>query len=244
MSPFSRIAPYYDTLMNHIDYPGWIEYIKKFFQVFHKQPKVIIDVACGTGNASLLLAQSGFKVIGVDRSAAMLEIFKEKSRGLDIDFVCADMRGFEVPQPGDAAISLFDSINYLLTEEELERCFCNVHRNLKPGGLFIFDMNTIFGLSTHWGNSITLREVGAIYSVWKNSYDYKENISTLHLTLFVKNQDHYERLEELHRERGYPTAVVEKRLKRAGFIRCHFYQHLFFTPPASHTARFMVVAEG
>jgi len=104
-------------------------------------------------------------------------------------------------------------------------------------------MNTIFGLSTHWGNSVTLREVGAIYSVWKNSYDYKENISTLHLTLFVKDAERYERLEELHRERGYPIPVIEKRLKRAGFVRSTFYQHLFLTPPSSQTARMMIVGE-
>ncbi len=243
MSPFSQIAPYYDTLMNHIDYPGWVEYIIKIFRALKKTPEVIIDVACGTGNAALLLAKSGFRVIGVDQSAGMLEIFKKKAAGLDITFVCADMRGFTVPQPADAAISLFDSINYLLTEDELEQCFRTVHQNLKPGGLFVFDMNTIFGLSTHWGNSITLREVGNIYSIWKNTYDYKDNISTLHLTLFVKNKQSYERMDELHRERGYPAPVIEKRLKRAGFAKTHFYQHLFFTPPSSHTARMMIVAE-
>lgn len=243
MTPFSRIAPYYDSLMSHIDYPGWVDYLVKLFRTFHREPKAIIDVACGTGNVSLLLARRGYRVIGVDRSSSMLDVLSKKTAGLGVETVCADMRRFELPTPADVAISLFDSVNYLLTEDELEQCFTSVHRNLAPHGLFIFDMNTITALSTHWGNSITVRETDTLYSIWKNTWDVRDNISTLRLILFVKDRDRYLRFDELHRERGYPTPAVEKRLKQAGFVRSFVFQHLFLTPPSSHTARIMVVAE-
>ncbi len=239
---FSKFAPYYDQFMlRYVNYRAWVDYIIKIFKHFQIQPKTILDLACGTGIPAMLLAQKGYRIIAVDNSLPMLAILENKVRekGYDIKIINADMRNFVVPQEADAAISLYDSINYLLTESDLQSCFRCVATALKPDGLFVFDVNTIFCLRDFWDNTETIRQVNNIHSVWQSSFDPIQKISTLHLKVAIDKKISF---EEIHQERGYTTSEIEQNLKSAGFRDITFYEHLTFLPPTETTLRIMVVA--
>lgn len=242
-SSFSKIAPYYDTIMEFINYKGWGDYVIEIFHKFKKKPKIILDLACGTGTPSIILAKKGYKIIGLDNSREMLKVMKEKAKGYDITILYADMRNFKLPSSVDSTICLFDSLNYLLTNEELTDTFNSVYNNLKRNGLFIFDMNTIVGLATYWGNHTFTREAKNVYSIWKTSYDREKNISTLYLTLFAKEGKEHKRIEEIHKERGYKISEIASCLKSAGFEKIRFYQHLTFLKATESNYRIMVVTE-
>jgi len=244
--PFSRFNRHYDKFMvKYVDYRGWVDYVVRIFGRLHSDPKTILDLACGTGIPTIMLARRGYRMTGVDRSPEMLAVLEAKRGELPIATVRADMREFSLPEPFAAAICLYDSMNYLLTEDDLTRCFSCTRRAVVPGGLFIFDMNTVFGLADHWGTRTTAREAGDICSTWQNSYDKETRVSTLHLTFWERPEPGKtgERFEEIHQERAYYPEEVERCLKPAGFGDVRFYQHGSFIEPGPNTTRMMVVAQ-
>jgi SAM-dependent methyltransferase len=243
--PFSRFNRHYDRFMvKYVDYPGWVEYVVRIFGHFHSDPKTILDLACGTGIPTVMLARRGYRMTGVDRSPEMLAILESKRGDLPIRATRADMREFSLPEPLEAAICLYDSVNYLLTEDDLRRCFACVRAATVAAGLFVFDMNTVYGLAEHWGSRTTTREVAGIYSIWQNSYDPETRVSTLHLTFWEQPEPGRagERFEEIHQERAYLPEEVERSLRAAGFSEVHFFQHGSFIESGPNTTRMMVVA--
>jgi SAM-dependent methyltransferase len=243
--PFSRFNQHYDEFMvRYVDYRSWVDYVGRVFQRFKVEPKTILDLACGTGLPTLLLARRGYRVTGVDRSPEMLQVLEAKRGDLPVVTLRADIREFHVPEPLDAAVCLYDSINYLLTEDDLVRCFGCVRDAVVPGGVFTFDMNTVYGLAEFWGTRSTVREVGGVYSVWQNSYDPETRVSTLHLTFWEQPEPGKvgEKFEEIHQERAYHPEEVERCLREGGFREVRFYQHGCFIPPGPLTTRMMVVA--
>lgn len=242
---FSRFAPYYDKFMKkYVNYRSWVQYLLRIFRRYQVKPKLLLDVACGTGIPTIILARQGYRLIGVDRSETMLNVLRAKSdrMGQNLRLIQADMRDFTAPEPADVAYSLYDSVNYLLTPDDLKKCFHAVARNLKPNGLWVFDMNTIFGLATQWGDGNAVREVGDIYSVWQTRFDPDTNISVLHLTFYVLEEGKRMRYDEIHEERGYRLGEIEQCLAVAGFRQCDFYHHGSFAPPQPTTSRLMIVA--
>lgn len=243
--PFVRFNRHYDVFMTkYVDYKGWVDYVERVFRRFRVEPKTVLDLACGTGIPTLLLALRGYRLTGVDRSPEMLAALAAKQDGLPVATLRADMRDFALAEPHDAAICLYDSVNYLLAEEDLTRCFGCVRRALVPDGLFVFDMNTLYGLSEHWGTRTTTREAGGVYSIWQNTWDPESRVSTLHLTFWEQPEPGKvgPKFEEIHQERAYEQAEVKRCLLGAGFGTVRFFQHGMFIPPAAFTTRMMVVA--
>lgn len=243
--PFSRFNRHYDKFMvRYVDYEAWVDYVVRIFGHLHFDPKTVLDIACGTGIPTLILARRGYRMTGVDRSPEMLAILESKRGDLPVATVRADIRDFVVHEPLDAAICLYDSMNYLLAEDDLVRCFGCVRTAVVPGGLFVFDMNTVYGLAEYWGARTTARDVGEIHSIWQHEYDRETRVSTLHLTFWEqpKSGEPSERFEEIHQERAYYPEEIARCLKTAGFTEVHFYQHGTFMKPGPNTMRMMMVA--
>jgi len=241
--PFSKVADYYDTLMKGIDYSDWVDYTVELFKRFGHKPKRVLDLACGTGTATLELARRGFEVTAIDLSSEMLEILKKKKKTHKIEIIKTDMQNFKLSHPVDAVTCFFDSINYLTDERELKRCFRCVYEALAEKGIFLFDMNTIYGLSKVWGTNTLIREIDNIYSVWRSVYDASKHISTLYLTLFVGDGKFYKRVEEMHQERAYPMEKIEELLLEAGFSTVDIFAHMTTSIFLDINSRVMIAAE-
>lgn len=240
---FTRVARYYDTLMKNIEYREWVDYAVKLFEHFGHKPERILDMACGTGSATLELARRGYEVTALDSSSQMLETFRQKHGSHRIRIMKSDMRKFKLARPVDAVTCFFDSVNYLTEEHDLVRCFESVYNALDHSGLFVFDMNTIYGLEKVWGTNTLIREIDNIYSVWKSIYDASRHTSTLYLTMFVKNGKSYERVQEVHQERAYPMTQIQTLLGEAGFSRTEIFAHMTTSGFLDISSRVMIAAE-
>lgn len=240
---YSSISPYYDELMVDVEYEHWVDYVVRLLERVGIHPKGVLDLACGTGTTTLLLAQKGFQPIGVDNALGMLEIAREKVRetGKEIPFIEQDMRTLHVDEPVELVTCFFDSINYMLEEDDLLATFQAVFDALRDGGVFLFDVNTEQALSTL--EPVYVREEGRVTSIWRNSYHRKDMTVTLNLTVFVKEGDIYRRCTETHQERAWTEKALRHALNKAGFRRTTFYKHLTFLPPDKEANRLMVVAE-
>ncbi len=239
--PFTRIAEIFDQLMFDVDYEEWVDYIEALL-TFSEHPVVeILDLACGTGTPTWILHRRGYKVWGLDRSTLMLKVAQRKTGG-KVPLVAADMRVFHLRKQFDAVICIFDSLNNLLTEQDLEMTFARVREHLKPGGVFIFDMNSIAALRDYWNNDVKVKETQNLVSIWRTTYDAKDHTSRLEITVFVRQQDRWLRLDEVHVERGYPIRTVLDLLHRTGFDRTEAFHHLTLRPASENSLRFTVVA--
>ncbi len=241
--PFEQIAPYYDRIMEEVNYREWVDYVVSFFPWAQGTVQEVLDLACGTGTPTRLLLERGYRVVGVDRSVAMLREARKKL-GPSVPLIAADLRKFALRRQFDAAICLFDSINNLLTELELSQAFENVRRHLRNGGVFVFDINTIHALEHYWGNGTKVKEHGDLVTLWRTTYMPRNHLSRLDFTVFVPKEGSscYLRIDEIHLERGYPLKTVKSLLNRAGFRRVYLFRHLTRHTASERDLRVTVVA--
>ena len=241
---FTVIAPHYDTLMSFINYPGWVSYIQTILTLNNVNERTILDLACGTGVCLELWWKKGYTVIGLDKSMAMLEVCKKRfcqlSNG-NVHLVNGDLRNFAFARKMPIVTCLYDSLNYLLSEEDILRCFRHVYEALDEKGMFIFDMNTVHCLRDEWGNSTFHREDGNIHSVWVNCFDPQRAISSLELTLHIRKDGTVYTIHESHQERGYPLSTIIDLLSQVGF-EPSLYRHLTYVPAQESDLRTMGVA--
>ncbi|MEO0096494.1 MAG: class I SAM-dependent methyltransferase [candidate division WOR-3 bacterium] len=244
--PFSKFAQFYDEFMlKLVNYDAWVEYVIDIWNFFNLKPKIILDLACGTGIPSIILLKKGYQVIGVDKSEEMLNIFKKKIENYpdlknNLTIVESDITNFNLDIQVDAAVSFYDSINYLLKEDDLEKCFSLIYKFLKEKGIFSFDMNTIFVLEKFWANNKFVRESESLKTLWENKFDKKLKISTLYLKCYLKDKKEF--FIEIHQERGYEYKTLIKLLKKVGFRKIKIFQHLTFLPAKRDSLRVMFIA--
>ncbi len=216
---YGSFAQVYDTFMDNIDYPQWEKYLKGLLCDFGVGDGLVLELGCGTGSMTELLAADGYDMIGVDNSEDMLEIAQEKksASGSDILYLLQDMREFELYGTVRAVVSVCDSMNYILEEEELLEVFRLVNNYLDPGGVFIFDMNTRCKYEQIGDETIAENREEASF-IWDNYFDADSSINEYELAIFIPEGDGglYRKYEEVHYQRAYETETVRHLLEKAG----------------------------
>ena len=216
MESYTDFAYIYDKLIDQ-DYEKWADYIEEIFKTNDKKPSLVLDLGCGTGNITNILAKRGYDMIGIDISPDMLNVARDKAAdgGQDVLYLCQDIREFELYGTVDAIICTLDVLNYITEPEDLKHVFSLVKNYLNPDGIFIFDINTEYKLKNVLGNNTFIYEENGIFYTWENEYD--KNISTQYLTFFAENEDGlYERFDETHVHRAYKTDEIKKMLLENG----------------------------
>ncbi len=187
---------------------------------FGQEASRVLDLACGTGRFALYLAARGFDAAGIDGSEAMLEVARRRSaeRQLAVGWSCQDMRSFTWPERVDCVTCWFDSLNYLTRASEIAETFVRCHDVLRPGGAFVFDVNTLRGLSKRWNTEIRIDvNTEDHFVVTDTDWDPREECNTLILHGFLRRGNRYERIYEEHVQRAYPLTTIRRLLEDAGF---------------------------
>ena len=208
----------------------------------------VVDVACGTGIAVARFAEEGYQATGVDRSPQMLAQARKRvaEAGLPgVTFIEDDLRDFALDGSADLVTCMYDSLNYLLEAADLVAAFRCAAAALRDGGLYIFDMNTIFGLAEQWGSrDIIHRDTGDWFIAGRARWDHERSTDTLVFHGFIRRGDVWERFTETHVERGYPVAQIRELLQQAGLTPLSVYDAQVdpVTEPGPETTRVLVVA--
>jgi len=240
---YNKFSDTYDKFID-VEYHEWIAYIEAIWEKFELKPHLVLDLACGTGNFTIELADKGYDMIGIDNSAEMLSRARDKACDKPILFSLQDMRGFELYGTVDACICMVDSINYLLEENELSAAFELVHNYLNPGGLFIFDINTLHKFRNVLGENSFSDVSDDDTIVWENYFDDETRINEYMVNIFVaRNDGLYERHEEVHQQRAYEKDDIVQLLTQVRFEVLGVYDTLKFEPPTEESEKIFFVAQ-
>lgn len=241
---FTEVARAYDALMSTVPYRKWVEYVEKLLKRARAHPRTVLDIACGTGNVTFALADRGYRVAGLDLSEPMLAVARDKAarQHRDIPFTQADMTAFSLPERYDLAVCLYDSINYLLSLDDVRKAFQCAQAALNPGGHYIFDVNTIFALRE---NLFTQRQLDADAEVrydWVSRYNEATRVCEVTMEFWVKQGRTTRHFTEVHRERGYALNDLMELLSAAGFHVLACFEAYTFRSPRPDTDRAFFVA--
>ena len=268
MEAYSDFAEVYDELMDDTPYEAWCEFLMGVFQRYgvddvsktadsgetaaepmdqnlRQERNTILDLGCGTGTLTELLARRGYDMIGVDNAEGMLRIAMDKRErsGLDILYLLQDMREFELYGTVGAVVSVCDSVNYLLTEEDIVQTFERVNNYLYPQGLFIFDFNTVYKYAVMIGEATIAENRENCSFIWENYYDPEEMLNQYDLTLFIRQKGGlYKRYEETHFQRAYSEEQIRSLVKEAGMELLRICDADTGQEPSETTERIHVIA--
>lgn len=244
MSAYETLASAYDGLTSDIDYGKTLSFLEAILDQAGKKPQCVVDLACGTGSMSLLLAKKGYQVIGVDISEEMLTQAAFKAGELQENapwFIRQSMDKLRLPMQADAVFCLLDSLNYLTDPQQCRKTFLSVFKALTPGGIFLFDINTPHKLRSLDGQ-VFLDENEESYCVWRADFDREENICYYGIDLFRKQGKLWERSFEQHSEYAYEPALLTQWLREAGFGEIHTYGDCRLESPAEDEQRIYFAA--
>ena len=268
MAAYQSFAGVYDLFMDNVPYEEWCEYMKSLLAEYGIDDGLVLDLGCGTGKMTRLLAEAGYDMIGVDNSEEMLEIAREaeysetecdawdeeermpaaeEQKGAAVRkpilYLLQDMREFELYGTVRAVVSICDSMNYILEEDDLREVFRLVNNYLDPKGIFIFDLNTVYKYEELLGETTIAenREEGSF--IWDNYYDKESGINEYDLTLFIQEKNElYRKYEETHYQRAYALTTVKQLLKEAGMEFVAAYDAFTKEPVKADSERIYIIA--
>lgn len=222
---YADFASVYDVFMSETPYEEWSQLIDGWVKEYGiprkegEESNLLVDLGCGTGTLTELLAAMGYDCIGIDSSWEMLAVAEKKKNlsGKEILYLCQDMREMELYGTVGCVVSLCDSLNYLLTEEEIKETFCRVNNYLHPGGIFIFDFNTAYKYKEIIGETTIAENREECSFIWENFYHKREEINEYQVNFFIREEDgRYRRFQETHYQRGYSVKQMQSLLEEAG----------------------------
>ncbi|WP_138158800.1 class I SAM-dependent DNA methyltransferase [Peptoniphilus catoniae] len=237
---YEKFAFIYDKLMSDYNYDKVYDFIIDFINEKSLKVKEILELGCGTGELTLRLANK-YPVKALDLSSDMLSIADKKLIGLKADLYNIDMRDFKFAEKFDLALSVCDSLNYIMEEEDIESIFKNVYEHLNNKALFVFDLNTEERFKSF--DDIYLEENEDVFLVWENFYDLDTCINTYSINFFVEKGDLYERFYEEHHERAYKKDFIIKALKDSGFKNIEIFSEYDKTITLEKSKRLVYIAE-
>ncbi|MCL2488715.1 MAG: class I SAM-dependent methyltransferase [Oscillospiraceae bacterium] len=240
---YGFFASVYDRLTGDVDYPARAAYILALFEKFGSRPETLLDLACGTGSLSVLLAAEGIDVTAVDGSAEMLVQAQGKAAGREILFLQQDMRELDLYGTVQGAVCMLDSLNHITKTAELSAVFNRLRLFIEPGGLFIFDVNTPYKHRTVLADSQFVLEQPDFLCVWRNRLLANNADVLIQLDFFYEQPDKtYMRHTETIRERAYSEGMLRRLLTAAGFSVEAVYGDMSCGPPGQEEERMIFVA--
>lgn len=241
---YRSFAEFYDRLTSNVDYAEQAQFIMSLFMRHgEKHPDTLLDLACGSGSLSLEFAKRGVDMIGVDASAEMLIMAREKAAALDsgLLFLQQDMRELDLYGTVDGAVCTLDSINHLCETQDVAEVFRRLSLFVGPRGLFIFDVNTAYKHKNVLSDNAFVFEKDDFVCTWQNHFMERRCEVDMQLDFFVNNGDSYDRLTDYVRERAYSERTLRRLLQDASFEVVAVYDDYSDNLPTPQTERLVFV---
>lgn len=245
MSDYSFFARFYDGLTQNVDYGRRAEHFSALLLSYGVESGTVLDLACGTGTLTSLIASRGYEMIGVDSSPDMLAQAQNRAfeNGQNILFLCQQMQNLDLFGKIDAALCTLDSINHLTEPEDVRETFRRLGTFIRPGGMFIFDVNTVYKHREILADNSFVYECPEVFCVWQNSLDEETNTVDIMLDFFEEREDGtYERTCEDFSERAYSLDELSKWLDGAGFETENIFDGMTNEPVREDSERAVIAA--
>lgn len=241
---YGVFAEFYDKLTGNVHYKERADYLLEICERFNHDTGITLDLACGTGTLTLELKRRGVDVYGIDGSPEMLSEASMKAfeEELDVLFLCQKMQSIDLYGTIDTCFCTLDSINHMVKKEDVEKTFGRVSLFMNQGGLFVFDVNTVYKHKEVLKDNVFVFDTDEVYCVWQNTPvdEYVEEIS---LDFFIPDENgRYIKESERFRERAYETHELKEMLKVAGFEVLSVFGDMTFESPADTEQRLYFVA--
>ena len=231
MSGYHVFSRFYDNLTFNVDYAKRADYIQSVLSLFGHDWGLTLDLACGTGSLTTELKKRGVDIFGVDGSQEMLSEAMDKAydEGLSILYLCQRMENLDLYGTIDTCICTLDSLNHIIDKEKLQMAFDRVGLFMNPGGMFVFDVNTVYKHREILGDNTFVYDTDQVFCVWQNSLK-ENNVVTIDLDLFERegesSGEHYARHSERFKERAYEIDELKEMLEHAGFETLAVYHDM------------------
>lgn len=209
-------AKVYDEFMHDIPYVDWVEMIDDYLYSNGYEDSQILELGCGTGRFTRMLAIDRYHLTGMDLSPEMIRIANKNKKGSDVRYFVGDMRDFHCKNKYNVVLSICDSMNYLLNDDDLERTFSMVKKYLLPGGIFIFDMKTK-AFFERLGNNVFTDECEIGEYFWENDYDSRTCNNEYYISFFIKKGRLYRKFVEEHTQHAFTREEVCLAAVKNGF---------------------------
>ena len=272
MEAYTDFAEVYDTFMDDTPYEEWADFIAGLIEkygiskpvrnadcekdimkagepdnevILASERNLVLDLGCGTGTLTELLYEKGYDMIGVDSSEEMLQIAMDKKfeTQSDILYLCQDMRELDLYSTVGTVVSVCDSLNYLLMDEDVLETFRLVNNYLFPGGIFIFDFNTIYKYEEVIGDTTIAENREDCSFIWENFYSCEDHINEYDVTVFERQEDDlYRKFTETHYQRGYSLNEMKAFLEKAGLTFVTAMDEKTHEAPTETSERIYVIA--
>ena len=241
---YESLAASYDRLTSDVPYEAILVFYKELWAEYGLKPESAVDLACGTGSMTLLLAREGLSVLGVDASEEMLTQAADKAAGMENRpwFVRQRMEKLRLPAPVDLAVCCLDGVNYVTEPAALREAFARVFKALNPGGLFLFDINSEAKLRGLDGQ-ILLDEDDEVFCLWRAEFDEETRICAYGMDIFQRQGKLWRRSREEHLEYAYRVEELTQWLAEAGFVNIKTYGDCRLNPPNLEEQRIFFAAK-
>ncbi|MCQ4086209.1 class I SAM-dependent methyltransferase [Saccharibacillus sp. JS10] len=254
---YGKFAYIYDELMQDMPYSKWQRFALDAWEK-HGNPSEVVELGCGTGTLTTLLAEQGYHMTGIDLSEDMLAVAHHKAserpmlQGLlrtgSLRFACQDMTEWVTPEPVDSVISFCDCLNYLTEPQQIEDTFRRTYEGLKPGGTFLFDVHHPNTLRRYEEEQPFVLDEDQVSYIWTCGLDEERIEIEHHLRIFVRREEDsssaelYDRFDEIHVERAYEMTWLQQALLDAGFSSAEYYADFGWEKADEETERVFFVA--
>ena len=240
---YSYFAEYYDILTENVEYEKRAEYFLELFKKHKHNTGLTLDLACGTGTLTLELCRRGIDIFGCDMSADMLSIAQQKAYKNDrnIMFICQKMQNLKLLGKIDTCICTLDSINHLLSSEDVQKTFSRVKQYLNNNGIFVFDLNTIYKHKYILGDNCYIYDTEKVFCAWQNNYYENDNKVVITLDFFERVGKLYKRSTEQFPERAYSDDEIRNMAKNSGFDVEAVYDDMSFDEIKENSQRAVYV---
>ena len=230
MNSYQALSAYYDRFTDDVGYADWADFFERLLAREGIQPKLVLDLACGTGSLTRILAERGYEMIGADASPEML--MQAMQNTMDCEprplFLNQRMEALDLYGTVDACLCCLDSINYVTEPQTLQKAFERVHLFLEPkSGLFVFDINTPEKFACMDGNAY-VREDEDVFCVWQAAVE--DGLCAYQFDIFAREGGKWTRAQETHEERIYTVEQLTDMLEKAGFSEIKTYGDQSFAP--------------